>query len=59
MGLALDMPLAALQAMLRINVEKPFRHADPCCRTGSRGVRDRSSILALWADKTDPAFFAG
>jgi NAD(P)-dependent dehydrogenase (short-subunit alcohol dehydrogenase family) len=59
MGPALDMPLAALQAMLRINVEGVF--------VMSRAVlphmiaRRSGSVvnLALWAGKTDPAFFAG
>ncbi len=59
MGPALDMPLEALQAMLRVNVEGVF--------IVSRAVlphmiaRRTGSIvnLASWAGKTGPAFFAG
>src|ERR1700745_148385 len=59
MGPALDMPLEALQAMLRINVEGVF--------IVSRAVlphmiaRRAGSIvnLASWAGKTGNAFFAG
>jgi NAD(P)-dependent dehydrogenase (short-subunit alcohol dehydrogenase family) len=59
MGPALEMPLAALQAMLRVNVEGVF--------IVSRAVlphmieRRSGSIinLASWAGKTGPAFFAG
>jgi NAD(P)-dependent dehydrogenase (short-subunit alcohol dehydrogenase family) len=59
MGPALDMPLGALQAMLRVNVEGVF--------IMSRAVlphmiaRRTGSIvnLASWAGKTGPAFFAG
>jgi NAD(P)-dependent dehydrogenase (short-subunit alcohol dehydrogenase family) len=59
MGPALEMPLEALQAMLRINVEGVF--------IMSRAVlphmipRHSGSVvnLASWAGKTGPAFFAG
>jgi NAD(P)-dependent dehydrogenase (short-subunit alcohol dehydrogenase family) len=59
MGPALDMPLAALQAMLRVNVEGVF--------IVSRAVlphmiaRRSGSIvnLASWAGKTGNAYFAG
>jgi NAD(P)-dependent dehydrogenase (short-subunit alcohol dehydrogenase family) len=59
MGPALDMPLEALQAMLRVNVEGVFimsRAVLPhmiARRTGS------VVNLAAWAGKTGPAFFAG
>jgi NAD(P)-dependent dehydrogenase (short-subunit alcohol dehydrogenase family) len=59
MGPALDMPLEALQTMLRVNVEGVF--------IVSRAVlpqmiarRSGSVInLASWAGKTGPAYFAG
>ena len=59
MGPALDTPLAALQAMLRVNIEGTF--------IVSRAVlphmieRRMGSIvnLASWAGKTGPAYFAG
>jgi NAD(P)-dependent dehydrogenase (short-subunit alcohol dehydrogenase family) len=59
MGPALDMPLEAFQAMLRVNVEGVF--------IMSRTVlphmiaRRKGSVvnLASWAGKTGPAFFAG
>ena len=59
MGPALEMPLEALQAMLRVNVEGVF--------IMSRAVlphmiaRHCGSVinLASWAGKTGPAFFAG
>ena len=59
MGPALDTPLAALQAMLRVNIEGTF--------IVSRAVlphmiaRRTGSIvnLASWAGKTGPTYFAG
>ena len=59
MGPALDMPLEALQAMLRVNIEGVF--------IASRAVlphmmaRGSGSIvnLASWAGKTGNAYFAG
>ena len=59
MGPALDMPLAALQAMLRVNVEGVFimsRAALP-----HMIARHSGSVinLASWAGKTGPAHFAG
>ena len=59
MGPALDTPLEALQAMLRVNIEGTF--------IVSRAVlpymiaRRRGSVvnLASWAGKTGPAYFAG
>jgi NAD(P)-dependent dehydrogenase (short-subunit alcohol dehydrogenase family) len=59
MGPALDTPLEALQAMLRVNVEGTFivsRAVLPqmiARRTGS------VVNLASWAGKTGPAYFAG
>jgi NAD(P)-dependent dehydrogenase (short-subunit alcohol dehydrogenase family) len=59
MGPALDMPLEAFQAMLRVNVEGVFimsRAALP-----HMIARRKGSVvnLASWAGKTGPAFFAG
>jgi NAD(P)-dependent dehydrogenase (short-subunit alcohol dehydrogenase family) len=59
MGPALDTPLEALQAMLRVNVEGTFivsRAVLPhmiACRMGS------VVNIASWAGKTGPAYFAG
>jgi NAD(P)-dependent dehydrogenase (short-subunit alcohol dehydrogenase family) len=60
MGSALEMPLAALQAMLRVNVEGRL-HREPC----GVAAHDRAALsgsvinLASWAGKTGPAHFAG
>jgi NAD(P)-dependent dehydrogenase (short-subunit alcohol dehydrogenase family) len=59
MGPALEMPLEALQAMLRVNVEGVFIMSRPVL---PHMIERRSGSivnLASWAGKTGPAFFAG
>jgi meso-butanediol dehydrogenase / (S,S)-butanediol dehydrogenase / diacetyl reductase len=59
MGPALDMPLEALQTMLRVNVEGVFI---TCRAVLPHMIEQRSGSvvnLASWAGKTGNAFFAG
>ncbi|HEY1432823.1 MAG TPA: SDR family oxidoreductase, partial [Stellaceae bacterium] len=59
MGPALEMPLEALQTMLRINVEGVFIVS---CSVLPHMIGRRSGSvvnLASWAGKTGPAYFAG
>jgi len=59
MGPALEMPLEALQAMLRVNVEGVFIVS--LAVLPHMVARRSGSVvnLASWAGKTGPAFFAG
>ena len=59
MGPTLDMPLEALQAMLRVNIEGTFI-VSRAVLTHMIARRTGSVVnLASWAGKTGPAYFAG